>query len=59
MADRYWSTEEQRWVYDDESRLKAEALRDAASSPRWAQDEHRHVRDWLLECADQIEADGA
>lgn len=33
----------------------AEALRDAANHYRWRNPEHRHVRLWLRERADQIE----
>lgn len=54
-VDRYWSSTEGRWVYDDENVIKAKALREAAESPRWASDEHRHVRDWLRERADEME----
>ena len=57
-ADRYWSTEQQRWIYGDEFRIKAEALREAANSARWSRDEHRHVRKWLHDRASQIESGG-
>lgn len=39
------------WDADHDMKVMRTAFRNAAILPRWARDEHRHVREWLLDMA--------